>query len=134
MLKIYPRFVLFLSLLYHLDCEIDDHHKYPMINNREHLIGRLTYLGPSVGVEAGKRNKAASLDHGLRGCAHRRLRAAVAQVVLVVRKLLLSSHNYCLDICSDFESIVYQVDRIVQSQASTMTALAARISALEVKK
>ena len=73
------------------------------------------YLGPSVGVEAGKRNKAASLDHGLRGCAHRRLRAAVAQVVLVVRKLLLSSHNYCLDICSDFESIVYQVDRIVQS-------------------
>ena len=113
MLKIYPRFVLSLSLLYHLDCEIDDHHKYPMINNREHLIGRLTYLGPSVGVEAGKRNKAASLDHGLRGCAHRRLRAAVAQVVLVVRKLLLIIHDYCLAYILIL-NLLYAVDRIVQ--------------------
>ena len=84
--------VLYFSVIWVLN--LDDRLKYPMSNNRDHLVRRLTYLGPSVGVEAGKRNKAASLDHGLRGgthrCrAHRRLRAAVAQVVLVVRKLLL---------------------------------------------
>ena len=100
------------GLCYFYHCSIiwivkyeDDRRKYPISNNIIHLVRRLTYLGPSVGVEAGKRNKATSLDHGLRGrahCrrAHRRLRAAVAQVVLVVCKLLLVSHNYCLGIYS----------------------------------
>ena len=70
------------------------------LNPRSVLFSKVSNLGPPVGVKAGKRNKASALDHSFRRGAHRRVRAAVAQVVLVVCKLLLVSHNYCLGIYS----------------------------------
>ena len=60
-----------------------------IIYPRSVLFSKVSNLGPPVGVKAGKRNKASTLDHSFRRGAHRRVRAAVAQVVLVVRKLLL---------------------------------------------
>ena len=56
------------------------------------LFSQVSYLGPAVGVKAWKRNEAAStaLNHCFRGSAHC-IRAAVAQVVLVVCELLLVS-------------------------------------------
>ena len=48
------------------------------------------HLRPPTGVKAGKRNKTSTLDDRFCRSAHC-LRAAVAQVVLVVRELLLVS-------------------------------------------
>ena len=56
------------------------------------------YLGPPVGVKAWKRHQAASLNHSFRWGAHR-VRAAVAQIVLVVRKLLLVSEWWKVEGC-----------------------------------
>ena len=83
------------------------------LNPRSVLFSQVSNLGPPVGVKAGKRNKASALDHGFRRGAHRRVRAAVAQVVLVVRKLLLIIHDYCLAYILIL-NLLYAVDRIVQ--------------------
>ena len=56
------------------------------------------YLGPPVGVKAWKRHQTASLNHSFCWGAHR-VRAAVAQIVLVVRKLLLVSEWWKVEGC-----------------------------------